>query len=260
MILCLDVGNTHIFGGLFANDKLQLQFRYPSSSPSTSDQLGIFFKSVLRENELKPQEIEKVAICSVVPSTNYSIRSAFLKYFSLDPFFLQIGNAIDLKIDYQNPNEVGADRISNAIAAIHNYPGKDIIVIDLGTATTFDVITANKTYLGGLITPGIYISMKSLSENTAKLSAVNIVKPKTVLGQTTAANIQSGLYYSHLGAAREILSRIIASTFSGREPVIIGTGGFAYLFENENLFNVLIPELVLQGLHLAVKNTGTIEL
>jgi type III pantothenate kinase len=261
MILCLDVGNTHIFGGLYAEDNLQLSFRYPSSSPCTSDQLGVFFKSVLRENEWDPHKIRQISICSVVPSLNYSIRSAFLKYFSLDPQFLQVNTVADLNIDltigYKNPHEVGADRISCAIAAIHKYAGKDIIVIDLGTATTFDAITAEKVYLGGVIIPGVYISMKALYENTAKLSPVTIVKPEQIIGQTTTANIQSGLYYSHLGAAREIIERLTSTVFHHRNPVIIGTGGFAYLFENDKIFTAIIPELVLHGLNIVAKLVDT---
>ena len=252
MILCLDIGNTHIFGGLYADNKLKLQFRYPSSAPSTSDQLGIFFKTVLRENEISPDQIKKIAICSVVPSLNYSVRSAFLKYFSLDPFFLRVDNAVNLKIAYKNPHEVGADRLSNAIAAGQLYPEKNIIVIDLGTATTFDAIGINHTYLGGVIIPGVYISMKALYENTAKLSPVNIIKPEGIIGQTTTANIQSGLYYSHLGAAKEIVNRITTDVFNNEKPIIIGTGGFASLFEKEGIFTAVIPELVLQGLYIAV--------
>lgn len=252
MILCLDIGNTHIFGGVYVEDKLQLQFRYPSAGPATSDQLGLFFKAVLQENGFNPQDLQQVAICSVVPSLHYSVRSAFLKYFSREPFFLQVETAPYLKIGYKNPQEVGADRISNAIAAIHRYPGKPVIVIDLGTATTFDVITAEGVYLGGVIMPGIYISMKALYENTAKLSPVNIIKPQDVLGQTTTANIQAGLYYSHLGALREILNQINATHFSGQSPIVIGTGGFAYLFEQDAIFTATIPDLVLNGLYLSV--------
>lgn len=252
MILCLDIGNTHIFGGLYVEDKLQLQFRYPSSSPSTSDQLGVFFKSVLRENELDSKQIKQIAICSVVPAMNYTIRAAFLKYFSQDPFFLQNTNVSHLKFDYQNPQEVGPDRISNAIGAITRFPNQDIVVIDLGTATTFDAISRNETYLGGLIIPGLYISMKALSENTAKLSAVTITKPNEILGKSTTTNIQSGLYYSHLGAAREIIQRLTTTVYENQPPVVIGTGGFAYLFEDENIFTAIIPELVLHGLYTAV--------
>lgn len=251
MMLCLDVGNTHIFGGVYVEDKLHVQFRYSSSHPSTSDQLGIFFKTILRENQLNPQHIKQVAICSVVPSLNYSIRAAFLKYFELDPFFLDSHAVMDLTIGYRNPHEIGADRLSAAIAAAHHRPHKNLIIVDLGTATTFDAIAQDKTYLTGLIIPGIYISMKALYENTAKLLAVNIIKPETVIGETTAANIQSGLYYSHLGAAREIIKQMSTAVFQNEKPTIIGTGGFAYLFERENLFDEIIPDLVLQGLYLA---------
>ena len=253
MIFCLDIGNTHIFGGLYLDNTLKLQFRYPSASPLTSDQLGLFFKSVLRENGIDPSQIKKVAICSVIPALHYSIRSAFLKYFSLEPFFLHRDANMVLKIGYDNPHEVGADRISNGIAAIEHYPNQNIIVIDLGTATTFDVITADKIYKGGIIMPGIHISMKALYENTAKLSAVHIIKPDHLLGQTTTANIQSGLYYSHLGAMREVVQRITTSIFQHQPPVVIGTGGFSYLFENEHIFDSICPELVLEGLQISAK-------
>lgn len=253
MVLCLDVGNTHIFGGVYQHDKWQVQFRYPSFSPCTSDQLGVFFKNVIRENDLSPQDITEVVICSVVPSMNYSIRSAFLKYFSIEPLFLKIDNVTDLTFEYSNPAEIGTDRISNAIAAVNLFPGKNIIVIDLGTATTFDAITNKKAYLGGIIMPGINIGMKSLYENTAKLPPVNIVKPDYILGQTTISNIQSGLYYSTLGAAREILTRIQSEIFQNQPTTIIGTGGFAYLFESEKIFDMLMPELVLEGLRLTIK-------
>lgn len=253
MILCLDVGNTHIYGGVYADETLQCQFRYPSSAPMTSDQLGIFFKTVLRENELDPKQIKKVSIGSVVPALNYSIRAAFLKYFEIDPTFLQVQHITDLKIQYKNPQELGADRIANAIAAVHQYPNQDLIIIDLGTATTCDAITQDHVYQGGTIMPGVYISMKALYENTAKLSAVNILKPETIVGKNTVANIQSGLYFGHLGALREIILEMQTSIFAGRTPIVVGTGGFAYLFEQENIFTTIIPELVLKGLQIVAK-------
>jgi type III pantothenate kinase len=252
MILCLDVGNTNIFGGLYnTKGELLLQFRHASSSPCTSDQLGIFFKMILHENNFDLKQIKSVSICSVVPTLNYSLRSAFLKYFALDPFFLQADTVPQLTTACKNPHEIGTDRISNAIAATWHYPDQNIIIVDMGTATTFDVISAERLYLGGAIIPGLYISMKALCENTEKLSPVNIVKPDSIIGQTTGSNIQSGLYYSHLGAAREIIRNISVSIFEEHSPVVIGTGGFAYLFTNDNIFNIIIPELVLQGLYLA---------
>lgn len=251
MILCIDIGNTHLFGGVYADQQLQLQFRYPSATPSTSDQLGIFFKSVLNENGLDPRAIQKISICSVVPAINYSIRAAFLKYFSIEPLFIKADTFQELTVLYDNPLDAGADRISNAIAAITKFPNKALVIIDLGTATTFDIITANKQCHIGPIMPGVFISMKALHENTAKLSSVNIVKPSNLMGLTTTENVQSGLYYSHLGALKHIIQEISHVYFADTKPLIIGTGGFASFFEEENLFDAIIPELVLDGLYLA---------
>ena len=251
MILCLDVGNSFIYGGVFENEKLLLQFRYPSSLPSTSDQLGVFFKSILRENDLDPKSIQNIAVCSVVPSLDYPLRASLIKYFAIDPFFLKAGAKTGIKLNYKNTHEIGADRIADAIAALHHFPNKNLIVVDLGTATTFDILTKDRSYLGGVIIPGIHIAMKALNENTAKLPPVNILKPEAIIGQTTVSNIQSGLYYSQLGAMREVIQNITQEQFHDEKPVIIGTGGFAYLFEQEGIFNIIIPDLVLQGLYLS---------
>lgn len=253
MILCLDVGNSHIYGGVFAQDELQLQFRYPSVAQCTSDQLGVFFRSILRENQLDPAGIKEIAVCSVVPSLDYSLRSSLIKYFSLEPFFLKAGVKTGLKINYKNTHEVGADRIADAVAAAYLFPAKDVIVIDLGTATTFDIITKDRVYMGGVITPGLHLAMKVLNENTAKLPPVNILKPERAIGQSTVTNIQAGLYYGHLGAMREILNVITQEQFADEKPTVIGTGGFAYLFEKEDIFNVIVPDLVLQGLRLSLQ-------
>jgi len=251
MLLCIDVGNTHIHGGIYDSEKLSFQFRYPSKTFCTSDELGIFLKNYLREMEIEPNRIHQVAVCSVVPSLDYSIRSAFIKYFALEPFILQAGVKTGLQIKCKNPLEVGTDRIANAIAAIHQFPQKNIIVVDLGTATTVEIITSNSVFLGGAILPGLQMQMRALNENTAKLPPVPIVKAHTALGQCTLSSIQSGLYYGHKGAIKEMLSTITAEVFHETAPIIIGTGGFAHLFEQDNLFNVLCSDLVLQGLRVA---------
>ncbi len=194
MILCLDVGNSHIFGGVFDSETLRLRFRYPSTQGSTSDQIGVFLKSVFRENNVSLSEVQHIAICSVVPSLNYSLRSACIKYLDLEPFILEVGVKTGLNIVAKNPREVGADRIANAIAAIHQFQSENIIVIDFGTATTFCAISADRDYLGGPIMPGIRISMQALHHHAAMLSPVNIVIPKQCLGQRTVSNIQSGLF------------------------------------------------------------------
>jgi len=252
-MLCLDVGNSQMFGGIFPHDtdKIQLRFRHDTQLSGSSDDLGLFLKSVLRENNFDGREINKIAICSVVPNIDYSLRAACVKYFNTEPFIVQAGVKTGLKIKYRNPLEVGTDRITNAIAAVQLYSGQNIIVVDLGTATTVCVVSAAKEYLGGVIMAGMRICMSALQNNTAKLFPVEILAPENVIGRSTLESIQSGLYYGQLGLIREVVDRIVQQTFFQQAPVIIGTGGFAYLFKQEKIFTAIIPDLVLQGLRVA---------
>ncbi len=185
MILAIDVGNSQIFGGVFSDGVLRLRFRRTSKSGASSDEIGIFLRSVLRENGLDPASVDQIGICTVVPEVLHSLRNACVKYFDRNPFILQAGVKTGLKIRYKNPIEVGADRIANAIAAGHQYPGQDLLIIDFGTATTFCAINAEKEYLGGVITAGVRISMEALEHKTSKLPAVEIIQLETCLGRTT---------------------------------------------------------------------------
>lgn len=250
MMLCIDVGNSHIYGGVFDNDSIRLRFRH-TSKVSTSDELGIFLKTVLRENNCAPELINSIAICSVVPQIDYSLRSACVKYFAIEPFFLQAGVKTGLNIKYRNPVEVGADRIANAIAAVQSHPGKNVIVLDFGTATTFCAISAQKEYRGGAIMPGMRLSADALSSKTAKLSAVEIIRPEQCVGRATGESIQSGIFFGALGACRELITRIRAESFAGEDVVVLATGGFASLFDNQGVFDHLVPDLVLNGLRQA---------
>jgi type III pantothenate kinase len=250
MMLCIDVGNSHIYGGVFANDEIRLRFRH-TSKVSTSDELGIFLKSVLRENNCMPESIKEIAICSVVPQLDYSLRAACVKYFFIEPFILQAGVKTGLNIKYRNPVEVGADRIANAIAAVSAYPAHNIIVMDFGTATTLCVINAQKEYWGGAILPGVRLSVDALSNNTAKLPTVEIVKPEQVVGRSTAESIQSGVFFGVLGACRELITGIKEEFFGKDEPIVLATGGFASLFDKQGIYDYLVPDLVLQGVRLA---------
>ena len=252
-VLCLDIGNSQIFGGVFITDKLQFTFRHDTTQSYTSDQIGIFLRDVLRANNTDPSNITQIAICSVVPHMDYSIRSACRKYFSVEPFILQPGVKTGIKIKYANPLEVGADLIAEAIAAVNLYPGKNVVTIDFGTATAMCPVNANKEFLGGLIMPGIRLCMESLQSNTAKLPTVKIVKPTGILGTSTIESIQAGLYYGQLAAIKEITKQFSVEVFAGDKPVIIGTGGFAHLFAEENVFTKIIPDMVLEGLLLALK-------
>ena len=257
MLLCLDVGNTQIYGGIYKNNELVLQFRKTSQLNFSSDEVGIFLKSVIRENNYNIKDIDAISICSVVPDKDHSIRNGCKKYFNISPFFLQPGVKTGLKIKYNNPYEVGADRIANAIAAISMYPNNNIIVVDFGTATTFCVISKNKEYLGGIILPGIRMSMEALGKHTAKLPRVEIKEIRNVYGKTTAESIQAGLYHGQIAIVNGLTKKISVEAFQGDKPVVIGTGGFSSLFRNENLFDIISPTLVFEGLKEAYKINET---
>lgn len=253
MILCLDVGNTQIYAGLFDKDKMVLSFRKNSKSGASSDETGIFLRTAIRENGFDPKSITQIAICSVVPEVIYSLRGACLKYFNINPFILQAGVKTGLKVKYRNPLEVGADRIANSISATHLYPGKNLILVDLGTATTFCAVTKEKDYLGGSIIAGLRLQMEALESKTAKLPSVEITTMHEALGRSTIESIQSGLFYGHIGAIREVSERITKECFQGEKPLVIGTGGFAYLFEKEKIFDEIVPDLVLKGMLIALQ-------
>lgn len=253
MILCLDVGNTQIFGGVFEGGELKLKFRHGTRAGTASDEFGVFLKNVLRENGLAVHSVRDIAIGSVVPSLDYSLISACKKYFNLDPFILKAGVKTGLQIKTRHPLELGADLIAGGIAAAHQFPEKNIIVVDFGTATTFAVISAKKEYLGTVILPGIRLSMLALGENAAKLHPVEIITPKNTVGRNTAESIQSGLYYGQIGMVKEITQRIISEAFNNVAPVIVGTGGFVSLFNELELFTAVDSHLVLDGLRLALQ-------
>lgn len=248
MKLCLDVGNTHVYGGLFDSGRLLLTFRKATMPGSSSDEYGLFFGSVLRENGIDPHQITEIALCSVVPEAIYSISAACQKYFDIRPFILQAGVKTGLKIQYRDPLEVGADRIANAIAGVNLFPDENLIIVDLGTATSLCAVGKDRSYKGGVILPGLKMSMQALESGTSKLGSVEIIRMDHCLGRTTAASIQSGLYFGHLGALREIMHRIRLEVFENQRPKVIATGGFATLFGGTGLFNQVVQDLVLRGL------------
>lgn len=251
MILCLDIGNSHMHGGVFQGDALKLQFRMASKSGASSDEYGLFLRSALRENGLDPTAITAIALCTVVPEVLYSVKSACQKYFSIEPFVLQAGVKTGLQIGYQNPQEVGTDRIAAAIAAKHLYPEDNLIIIDLGTAITFCAVSAQKHYLGGVIMLGLQMAMQALAGGASKLGTVEITRPAQTLGRNTVNSIQSGLYFGTQGALTHIVAKLSQDLFNQQPPKVIATGGFAALFEAGNLFDITVPDLVLKGLYLA---------
>jgi type III pantothenate kinase len=259
MLLSLDVGNTSVHGGLFDGDDLKFQFRRTSDSHSSSDELGVFLRNVIRENGENPADVHQIAICCVVPDAIHSLKGACQKYFAVTPFLLQAGVKTGLKIKYRNPLEVGADRIADAIAATHLYRDRNLVIVDFGTATTIEMVTRDREYLGGVILAGMRISMEALGTRTAKLPQVEIVRvdPKNILGRSTIESIQSGLYFGTLGMIKELNERLTEECFDDPKgqgkPIVIATGGFSGLFERTGLFDAIIPDLVLRGLNLALK-------
>lgn len=252
MLLALDVGNSQIYGGVYDGENILFNFRKSSRHGTSSDEFGIFFKSVLLENGVRPEKITDVAICTVVPDLLHSIRGGVQKYFGIhNPFILQAGVKTGLNIKYRNPAEVGADRIANAIGAFEHHTDKNLVIVDFGTATTFCAINRLKEYLGGMIIPGLRLSMEALESGTARLPTVEILNPKELVGRSTVESIQSGLYFSNVFVVREAAKQIKKDYFNNEPTWVIGTGGFSRLFEKEGIFDELMPDLVLSGLKAA---------
>jgi type III pantothenate kinase len=253
MLLALDIGNSQIFAGVYDGADLRTTFRRTSSIRASSDEFATFFRAALRENNIEPDEIDMAGICSVVPDAVHSLRNCFRKYFRFEPFLLEPGAKTGLKIRYRNPLEVGADKIANAMGAVEMFPGANILIVDFGTATTLCAVTRDKEYLGGVITPGLAISMAALESKTARLPVVEIVRPSDVLGRSTVESIQSGLYYGALATVRWLAESVTQKHFASDRPMVIATGGFGRLFEEENVFDEFVPELPLIGMRRAVE-------
>ena len=249
-MLCLDIGNSEIYGGYYDGSKISHNFRITTKLGWSSDQFGIFFRSFFREQNIDYKLIKKIVICSVVPSINYSIKHACIKYFGIEPFFVQIGVKTGLVVNrYKNPHELGSDIIAGCVAATNIFPSEDLIIADLGTATTIAVTNSKKEFFGGIIMPGIKTQANSLSISAEKLSSIDIEVPKTTLGKDTNHAILSGLYYGHLASISYLAKELASEAFGAKKSFkIIGTGGFSSLYKEANLFDLIESNLVLQGI------------
>lgn len=248
MLLALDVGNSQIYCGVFDGERLVVQFRRTSQQKASSDEIGVFLRAALRENDVDPKQIDAIVGCSVVPDLNYSIRACCQKYFQLEPLMLRPGIKTGLKIKYKDPKEVGADRIADAMGAVRLYPDRHIIIVDFGTATTVSAITGDREFLGGAIMPGVRLAMEALEARTAQLPSVEIKPRRNVIGRSTIESIQSGLYWSNVGMVKELSTRMSQEAFPDEAPMLIATGGFSHLFDREDLFDAVVPDLILVGL------------
>ena len=251
MVLCLDIGNSQMYGGIFRDDELCFDFHRVTNEAISSDELGLFLTMLLRENGYNPSEVRAVAYCSVVPDLNPVLDKCCRRYFKTEPFSLQAGVKSGLKIRYSNPHELGSDMIANAIAGIEKYPGRDLLIFDFATATTICGVNAGGEYLGGALLPGMKITMEALSKRTARLPQVEITRPRRVCGKSLVEGIQAGLYYGNLGMVKELKNRMQHELFLQSEPVVLATGTYAELYTKEGIFDDFIPDLVLLGVHKA---------
>src|SRR5665213_1081462 len=226
MLLALDAGNTNVTVGIFQDGRLADHRRLRTVREQTSDEWGSLLMSLLRYASLDPAAIQGMIVSSVVPPLNSAFREMAQRYFGLEPMFVTAETNSGLTILYDNPSEVGADRIVNSVAALHKYGGPCIIV-DLGTAITFDAVSANAEYMGGIIAAGIGISAEALFSRTARLPLVDFRKPAGVIGTNTVASMPSGLYYGAIGAIDGMIERLIEEL--GPDTKTVATGGQAAL-------------------------------
>lgn len=251
MFLAIDVGNTHIMLGVYQDDKIKVYWRLATRRDSTEDELGMIIKNLLQNSSLNLADIDLIAISSVVPPLMYSLDRMARKYFDLEPLIIGPGIKTGLNIVTDNPREVGADRIVNAVAALDLYGGP-LIIVDFGTATTYCAISAEGDYLGGVIAPGIGISMEALFEKAAKLPRVEIMRPSMVIGKDTIASMQSGIVFGFVGQVDGIVRRISAEL--GGNPFVVATGGFASMIARESeTIKEVNALLTLEGLRLISK-------
>ncbi len=254
MLLVIDIGNTNTSLGVFDGEKLLAHWRLTTARSRTVDEWGVHARNLFALSRLDFTSIDAITIASVVPPLNFTLKQMAETYFHATPLFIDHTIDTGVPILYDPPADVGADRIVDAVAAIHKY-GAPCIVVDFGTATTFDAISSKGEYLGGVITPGITISSDALFERAAKLPRVEIKRPQKVIGSATVEAMQSGLYHGYAGLVDGILKKMIDEL--GGEAKIIATGGLAPLIAKGSEFIQAVDEtLTLDGLRLVYERQG----
>ncbi|HVF88576.1 MAG TPA: type III pantothenate kinase [Blastocatellia bacterium] len=247
MLLVLDVGNTNTTLGLFDGAELKHSWRLTSERQRTVDEYGIMCLTLLQLAGLRPGLITEIVISSVVPPLDFTLNKMAEVYFEIKPLFIDAANS-GMPVLYDDPQEVGPDRIVNAVAAFARYGGPCVIV-DFGTATTFDVISGAGEYLGGIICPGIQISADALFQRAARLRRIEIRQPSRVIGTNTTASVQSGLYYGNVGQVDGVIEQIIGEL--GERPRVIATGGLAPLIsKGSRHIEAVENDLTLEGMRL----------
>lgn len=251
LLLVIDVGNTNIVFGVYEGDKLLYDWRIATSKDRTSDEYGLLFEQIFKYNGIDIKELDHVIISSVVPPLMHTLPAMSIKYLNINPIVVGPGVKTGMNIKYDNPREVGADRIVNAVAAYEKYGGP-LIIVDFGTAITFCAVSKEGEYLGGAITPGIKISAEALFLRTAKLPKVEISKPEKIIAKNTTNSIQAGVVYGYIGLVDYIIEKMINEMETDENEVkIIATGGFSNLIASESKYIKTIDKLLtLEGLRI----------
>ena len=248
MLLTVDAGNTHTVFGLFSGVDLKGIWRIGTRKELTSDELGAWLRLLLGNAGFQTSQVDGVIACSVVPDMNAVLTETSRNCFGRAPLFIGPGIRTGMKIRYENPHEVGADRIVNAVAAKERL-GAPVMVLDFGTATTLDVVDGDGDYLGGVIAPGLEISAEALFEKAARLSRVDIRRPERSIGRNTEESIRSGLYFGYAALVEGVIRR--SREELGLEAPVIATGGLARVFEGElDFIEAIVPGLTLEGLRI----------
>jgi type III pantothenate kinase len=245
-VLLFDVGNTNIVLGIYEDGEMIINWRLSTAHHRTADEYAMIIRDLCRYEEVDISIVDAVVISSVVPPLMMALEEMSLKYFGVKPIVVGPGIKTGIQIRYENPREVGADRIVNAIAAYELYGGP-VIIVDFGTATTFCAVDEDGDYLGGAITPGIGISTEALFQKAAKLPRVELTKPKNIIGKTTISSMQAGIIYGYAGQVEAIVRRMKKEM--GGKPKVIATGGLAQLISEEaKCIDIIDPFLTVKGL------------
>lgn len=249
MLLTIDVGNTNITLGLFEGKEVYATFRITTKSNKTSDEYGTLIVDMIKGRGISIENIDDVIVSSVVPKVMYSLNSGIIKYLGIEPIIVGVGTKTGIRINRTDPREVGSDRIVDAVAAVELY-GAPCIVIDFGTATTYDLIGPDGTFDAGVTSPGIKICAKALWNETAKLPEVEIMKPESILGKDTISSMQAGIVYGYIGQTEYIVEHMKKE--SGISDLkVIATGGMGRIIcENTDCIDVYDNQLTLQGMRL----------
>ncbi|MBE4906684.1 type III pantothenate kinase [Bacillus luteolus] len=257
MLFALDVGNSSIALGIYEKNELTYHWRIETNRNRTEDEYGMIVRSLLDHVDIEFSDIKGIIISSVVPPIMFSLEKMCNKYFGLKPLIVGPGIKTGLNIKYDNPREVGADRIVNAVAGIHLFGGP-LIIVDFGTATTYCYINEHNQYIGGAIAPGIAISTEALYSKAAKLPRIEIVKPDEIIGKNTVSAMQAGILYGYVGQVEGIVNRMKEQ--SNVLPKVIATGGMASLIAKEsNAIDHIEPFLTLKGLQLIFERNNEVK-